>query len=231
MADNGATPLDSFRAQLDSARDKIGETTRKSFDGMKDSLKANPALAQGLEKTETAVKTTVSEFEEKGFCTNYKKFNEELLRPFSRMDGSKSMVAEVMGTITLKPENPKTSFVLWNVLCFWLGVVDFVLMFLFSNTVVAGALTVAAADGFAGYCFAYFFYFIFICTDKKKWMLIGFSAIAVYVLTVLILAYYALTSFNVAELVLNLLKVVANAIMGYSAYLLYKEASDPKEML
>lgn len=215
----------SFRETIDSARDQVLTTARKSFDGVKESVKtANPYLGEKLEQTEGAVTKLTTEFEEKGFCTNYKNFNIELFRPFMRADAAKPLLAEIQSTLTLKPENPTMAFVMWNVLCFWLGVFDFMFLFLVSSGVVAGELVIAAADGFTGYCFAYYFYFVFVCTENKKWKLTGFVALVFYVLIVIYLAYAAATTLNIPELVLNVLKAIFNTIVGYHAYLLYKGA-------
>ena len=74
----------------------------------------------------------------------------------------------------------------------------------------------------AGYCFAYYFYFVFVCTENKKWKLTGFLALVFYVLIVIYLAYAAATTLNIPELILNVLKAIFNTIVGYHAYLLYK---------
>lgn len=229
MADDA--PLTSFRETIDSARDKVLTSARQSFDGVKESVKsANPYIGEKIEASEKAVTQLTSEFEEKGFCTNYKNFNIELFRPFMRADAAKPLLSEIKSTLTLKPENPTMAFVMWNVLCFWLGVIDFLILFLSSSGVVAGALTVAAADGFTGYCFAYYFYFVFVCTENKKWKLTGFLALAFYVLIVIYLAVAAFTELNIVELILNILKAVFNTIVGYHAYRLYKDTPTP-EML
>ena len=58
----------SFRETLDSARDQVLTSARKSFDGVKESVKtANPYLGEKLEQTEGAVTKLTTEFEEKGF--------------------------------------------------------------------------------------------------------------------------------------------------------------------
>jgi len=199
---------------------------------MKEGIKtANPYLGEKIEQTETIVKTTVSEFESKGFCSNYKDFNIELFRPFKRADNDLPVMSQIVGTLSLKPENPKMAFVMWNVLCFWLGVIDFVVLFLISDSLVAAALVVAAADGFAGYCFAYLFYFVFICSGKKQWMLVGFVFIALYVCITLYLCYANAVTLDILELLLNVLKTASNTIIGYHAYVLFKDTPSGPEML
>ncbi|KAL1500248.1 hypothetical protein AB1Y20_012916 [Prymnesium parvum] len=229
-------PLESFRASVDSAREKIATSTAKSIGGCKESLKThNPKLALKLEETENAVKKVSSEFDELGFWTNYKNYNVELFRPFKRADASKPLLSEIKGSLSLKPENPKMAFVLWNVLAFWLGVIGAVLMFLVSDALVLASLAYAASRMFVGYCFAYLFYFIFICTDKKKWMLFGFVAILLYVLLTVYGAYNSAAHITegdaVLELVLNILYSAFNIIVCYHAYHLYKGVPSQAEML
>jgi len=225
-----ATTCTSFRDTLDSARKSVADGVEAGYGNMKESLKtANPYLGEKLETTEGKIKETAADFEKKGFCEKYKEFNVELFRPFKN---KKSIMGDIMSTLTLKPEDPKAAFKLWNALCFWLGVVDFVILFLISTSLVASALVVAACDGFLGYCFAYFFYFIFVCGEKKFYMLFGFVLIALYVCITIYLSYYnALVSLNILELVLNVLKTLFNTIIGYHAFLLFKAADGDKEML
>jgi len=236
MAENGdySTPLDSFRESLASARSKTAEIAEQSFRKTQEALKeSNPFLAEKLEKTAATVTKVNSDFEELGFWTNYKNYNIELFRPFKRADPAKPLMVEIQETLTLKPENPKMAFVMWNVLCFWLGVLDVLVLGLFQASLFLWVLTVAAVDFFAGYAFAYFFYFVFVCSEKKSWMKVGFAAIAIYVATVLYLAYASVMTVDILGVVLNVAKAIANGIVGYHAYLLFTAApaEASKEML
>jgi len=228
--------LNSFRESFDTARDKIMTETSKGMVAAKKTLEEkNPYLHKKVEETETKVMEITSDFEKQGFCKNYKDYNIELFRPFKRADASKALLEEIKSTLTFKPENPKMAFVMWNVLCFWLGVADFIIVFLTATTLVSGALVVAAADGFAGYCCAYFFYFVFICTANPNYMMLGFIALALYVVTVMYLAYTCAVTGNFLEVVLNILKAIFNFVVSYHGFLLWKAAKDqyapPKEMV
>jgi len=222
---------------VDTARESVSQ----SFNNMKESLKqANPSWHEKLEQTSATITKTTSEFEQLGFCTNYKNFNVELFRPFKRADKDKPLIEEIKSTLTLKPEDLKLAFVVWNVLCFWLGVVDFIVLFLVATDVVAGALTIAAMDGFAGYCVAYFVYFIFVCSVKKKWMLLGVIFLVSYVCWLIYHAYNSVTSIDVIEVLIDVPKIAFNSILTYHAFMLYKETKEeesapkesaPKDML
>ena len=78
----------------------------------------------------------------------------------------------------------------------------------------------------AGYCFAYFFYFIFICSGNKKWMLYGFAALVTYVLMTSTSAAAAMI-LNIPEVVLNVLKATINSVVGLHAYTLWKVTRPP----
>jgi len=83
----------------------------------------------------------------------------------------------------------------------------------------------------AGYCFAYFFYFVFICSGNKQWMLVGFIFIAIYVCITIYLSYMNIVAFNILELLLNVLKTIFNTIVGYHAYILFQATPSGAEML
>jgi len=218
-AEDGSAPL-SFRETMDSARDKVVTTLDSARTSFKE--KAPPFLVTKVEELEEVGK----DYQDKGFYSNWKDFNKEVLSLFK--EGS--WKDQLMSTLTLKPEDPKAAFIFWIVACFWLGVVDFVMYFLLSNTLVLTGLILALADGFTGYCFAYFFFFTFVCTEKKKYKLLGFVMLAVYTLTVLYFTYAKLVpGMHIEEALVNLLKALFNSIASFHAFKLYK--SPTPEML
>jgi len=218
MAEDGETPIATFRKSIDGMGDKVRETAAKSFEGTKLWIKEkNPALGEKIDEAEQVVLTYRGEFEKKGFCENYKDYNKLLLST------PMSMTMERMkASLSMKPEDPKTAFITWNVMCFWLGVVDLILVGLLTVGLVLGALGMAALDCFLGYVVAYFFYFVFICSENKKLMQFGFIALAAYVVITLYLAYTSFMGLQFLEVGLNVFKAVFNSIVSFHAFQLYR---------
>ena len=134
-----------------------------------------------------------SEFEENGFYSDFGEFNIELFRPFKRMEAEAppklsvmsacGVCLKLMAPVLMTCPNPfkpssessrKIAFVIWNVVCFWLGVFDLLLIFLLkSEKSSVWAWLIAIVDGALGYLFAYTFYFLFISYAKPEYMRIG----------------------------------------------------------
>lgn len=124
----------------------------------------------------------------------------------------------------------KAKFVLWNVLCFWLGVVDLLVIFaLKSELASTWAWLIALVDGLLGYLFAYTFYFVFVAYGSSlKWMLWGVGLVASYVALTAYLTYEGLRGpgdhIEAIEGVLNGCKAVANTVVLYhAATIVYKQ--------
>ena len=143
---------------------------------------------QLIAETLTKAEEVAVDFEEQGFSAGFVAFNSELLRPFKRMKRDycthpSGIVLDVCDTLSLRPSSPKMAFIFWNVMCFWVGAIDVVLVLLLEHGVSWLSVVVACVDGLLGYLFAYTFYFLFILTCKrtKFWMRVGLVVIAAYV--------------------------------------------------
>jgi len=115
------------------------------------------------------------------------------------------------------------SFVLWNVLCFWLGVIELMLFFLLKTEFGLWGWLIVIVDGLLGYLFAYTFYFIFVSYAKREWMGRGLGALLVYVAATAYLTYEGLTDpththIDRAEGIANGLKAFANAVAAFHAW-------------
>jgi len=221
------SPMNTFRKSVDGMGEKVRDTASKSFDSTKLWIKEkSPGLGETIENIEKEVLTTYREdVEKKGFYENYKDYN-KLLFSVPMSTTKEALIASLTG----KPQSVKDAFILWNVLCFWLGVVDLLLVGMLTVGLVFGAFSIAALDCFAGYVMAYFFYFVFICAENKKLMTFGSVCLAVYVLLTLYLGYTSFMTLNILEVVLNAFKAAFNSVVAFYAIQLYR-ATPQKELV
>ena len=186
-----------------------------------------------------------SEFEENGFYSDFGEFNIELFRPFKRMEAEAppklsvmsacGVCLKLMAPLLMTCPNPfkpssessrKIAFVIWNVVCFWLGVFDLLLIFLLkSEKSSVWAWLIAIVDGALGYLFAYTFYFLFISYAKPEYMRIGLYIMGLYVLGTAYLTYEGLAGpgghIDKSEGIVNGCKAVANAVEMYWGIKIY----------
>jgi len=94
------------------------------------------------------VQATAEEWEEQGYSEGFAMFKAELLRPLKRTTTS------CTDTLSLRPKNPKMAFILWNVICFWVGIVDVLLALMlehgFAVVVVLCAMMLLLERGSVG---------------------------------------------------------------------------------
>ena len=203
-------------------------------------------LEERVESAWDALDEVASEFSKQGFCRTFGEFNAELLRPFKRMSNDdeprrgmlpgpvmlmRAACLPVLATLPnpCKPTSPssrKFAFVLWNVLCFWLGVLDLVIIFLLRSELSSmWAWMIALVDGLLGYLFAYTFYFVFIAYGKRKWMGLGLLLLVSYVFGTGYLTYEGLNGpgdhIEVIEGVVEGLKATANTVVFYHGLQIY----------
>lgn len=141
----------------------------------------SPFAASAFVKAEAIA----GEFGENGFCEQFASFNYELLRPFNSVrDSDDTLLKNVAKAFSLRPKAPKVAFVFWNVVCFWIGIVDLILVLLLEHGFTVVSTVVGLVDGVLGYLFAYTFYFLFISTgpNMMSWMGLGLVLIMLYVL-------------------------------------------------
>ena len=75
------------------------------------------------------------------------------------------------------PADAKASFVLYNVLAFWMGVLESLLYAVFG-----GSLLSLVWNGALSFCVAYTLYFTMTCTQIKPYMFYSLCFIALYIL-------------------------------------------------
>ena len=173
-----------------------------------------------------------------GFCDRERimEYNDELIHPFKFMppeDGDMRGYLEVSFSCcaplctTLQPFRPtsaasrKTTFIMWNVTCFWLGFFELVLMFWLRTEPGLWSISIAILDGLLGYFFAYLFFFIFISNPNVVWMCRGLVVIGLYVVGTAFLTYEAFEAPEshvvVIEGIVNGLKALANCVVFFHA--------------
>ena len=85
---------------------------------------------------------------------------------------------EVSRTMRLeKPADVKGSFILYNVLAFWMGVLESLIFAVFG-----GSLLSLVWNGALSFCVAYTLYFTMTCTQIKPYMFYSLCFIALYIL-------------------------------------------------
>lgn len=103
--------------------------------------------------------------------------------------------------------------------CFWLGVLDLVLMYALKESMGVWVVSIAIVDGLLGYFFAYLFYFLFAMHDDVIWMCRGLIVIFLYVCGTAFLTFEALSDpdshVEFSEGLVNGLKAFANLIVFF----------------
>ena len=110
---------------------------------------------------------------------------------------------------------------MWNVVCFWLGFLELILLYLLKTEFGVWSVSIAIVDGFLGYIFAYLFYFVFVATANRRWQFWGFMTILAYASGTAYLTFEALTLSTshvvLIEGLVNGCKALANFCVGYHA--------------
>ena len=164
-----------------------------------------------------------NDYADSGFG-NFANFNIELIRPFKRLSGSsfEEMKSEIVSSIALKAPNPTQAFILWNILCFWLGILDITFALLFGLNLFS--LIIFGLNAASGYIFAYFFYHTFIVLRKKRYLICGFGMLCVYIAMMLMAASVSLI--NPFGFGFSVAKALANAILALHAWQLVQLAPE-----
>lgn len=188
-----------------------------------------------LNAVSSCVAETAAELDQLGFRSTLIGYHRELILPFSRLgdeDAGASPLqvlragccAPLLNTLPCanigRPSSDrvrKASFVLWNVACFWLGVIDLVLIAVLKEKHIEASFwtsCIALVDGLAGYFFACLFYFLFVSSVNTRFQGWGLWILLLYAGGTAYLTYEALEHpedhVEIAEGVLNALKCVAN---------------------
>jgi len=193
----------------------------------------SPFAASAFVKAEAIA----GQFGENGYCEQFATFNYELLRPFNSLrESDDSLLTNVAKAFSLRPKAPKVAFVFWNVVCFWIGIIDLILVLLLEHGLTVVSTVVGLVDGVLGYLFAYTFYFLFISTgpNMMSWMGLGLVLITLYVLGTGYLTVRAWNSLEMIEeitgesywevlleIFLEGAKCAANLMLLYDALMLY----------
>lgn len=192
--------IDHAQRHLEALGTQVGARVRE----------ASPWAGERLDEAAAAA----VEMERKGFSKHVKEFNASLLRPLQ--DGTSEVLAVARATATCAPgQDARKAFALWNVLCFWLGVVILLLDFVLPM----GMPLIELVGVIGGYAAAYTLHFIFVRVPQKAWMRAALLVLALYV------------SYNVFAGVGGLVLVVpgaiafaragANAVLLWYAWTLY----------
>ena len=198
------------------------------------------------------LRNTAAEFHSEGYSEHFGIFNVELLRPLkaprrasTAPDAAPTQGATcdtVLDMFSLRPRAPKMAFIFWNVVCFWVGILDVVLVLVLEHGLSTFAILMGVFDGVLGYAFAYTFYFLFITTGirTKLWMARGLGVILCYVLGTGFLTYSAWQRIEfieeqtgetlnevLLEIFLESAKCLANLFVLFHGVLLY--AAQPND--
>ena len=169
----------------------------------------------------------VSEMERRGYYSHVAEFNDALLKPLK--EGMNDVINGVRSTATCQPaQNPREAFILWNVLCFWLGVVLlFVTLLLPFGSALAEVLGCALR-----YSIAYTLHFVFIKSPNRQWLLVSLVLLGLYVSSCLFAGVAGVVFLLPA--VISFTRAFANAILlfhAYSLYIMLEGGPDGREML
>lgn len=202
--------------------------------------KVTAAAAETKAKAEAAFASA----NELGFFSHFSEYNLELINPAQKLMADQSLMsaptikekglymfekakAEVMGHVTFDPPTPKESFQLYNVLGFWLGVLESVFFALFGHGLIS-----LAWNGAVGYAIAYTLYWTMTCCNIQK---IQFYAMVFIALYIGFNVYMGIsTLIYVLPSALYFSKAFCDCLMFINGYKMYKAiAGDsllPKEM-
>ena len=132
-----------------------------------------------------------------------------------------------MGHITFDPPTPKESFQLYNVLGFWLGVLESLFFALFGHGLIS-----LAWNGAVGYAIAYTLYWTMTCCNIQKFQFYAMVFIALYIGFNIYMGLSTLIFVLPSALYFS--KAFCDALMFINGYKMYKAiAGDsmlPKEM-
>lgn len=199
---------------------------------------ACPWLVGAVRSLATSVQATAAEWEALGYTSGFRDFQSELMRPFkaSTYTPGPNTRTTCLDTLSFCPRHPRQAFILWNVLCFWVGVLDLLLVLLLEHGLTVYTALLGLVDGLLGFLFAYTFYFLFVTTGPraKLWMLRGLLIILSYVLATGLLTYLAFSRIALIkqatgetyrevmmEIGLEGAKCASNVLVLYHALLIY----------
>ena len=154
---------------LEHARQKAGELGGTLYRSISE---RSPWLASRIDDAVHSI----SEMEARGWTKHFAEFNEALLRPLKQ--GVSQVAASATSSATCTPtQDPAAAFVLWNVLCFWLGM----LLLLLDLLLPWGSSVAELLGGGLAYLAAYTLHFVFIRVPHKRSMLAALILLGLYV--------------------------------------------------
>jgi hypothetical protein len=154
---------------------------------------AKVAATEGAAKAKDAALAGFAAAQEMGFFSHFSEYNAQLISPWQGLMNNdaianagdykaKAMVlfdmikAEVIAVLTLSPADPLAGFRLYNVLGFWFGVFESLIMAFLGHGFISLAWNAAV-----GYAIAYTLYWTMTCTKVKKLMFYAMVFIALYI--------------------------------------------------
>ena len=205
---------------------------------------AKAKATEAAAKAKEAALGAYASANELGFFSHFSEYNQELLTPGLKLMQDETLAGhptikekalymfevakgEVLGHLTLDPPTPKESFRLYNVIGFWLGVVESLIFALFGHGIIS-----LAWNGAVGYGIAYTLYWTMTQAEVQK---LQFWAMVFIALYIGFNVYMGLsTLLYVVPAALYFSKAFCDVLMAINGYKLYKAiAGDsllPKEM-
>lgn len=164
---------------------------------------------------------------DEGFFSHVQQYLQDMLMPWKRIDGGIDPMAlkdEVLLTLQLKSPDPSKGFILYNVLAFYLGVFESLVMVLFGHSALSFLW-----NGALGFCIAYTLYWTITCARQKNYMFFSLIFIALYVafnafMALNTLIYVVPACFYAAKGLVELLQLA-------NGFVLYKEVAGANLML
>jgi len=159
----------------------------------------------------------VQQLEAQGWSSHFSEFNAALIKPFRV--GTSEVVEVVRATARCAAgQDAVVAFSLWNVLCFWLGVVVLVV-----NLLLPGGSDFAEAIGVAfSYLIAYTLYFVFVRAPQPAWM---FASVVFLVLSVSFHVFAGVGGLVLlVPAAMEFAKAAAHAVLLWYAFELYRRS-------
>ena len=129
--------------------EELGDLFRTRVRSLREQASTVPIVNQLMQSAEVVA----GDFEDQGYSSQFAIFNTELIRPFKR-SGEGRVCSDFLNTLSLMPRNPKMAFIIWNVICFWVGIADVILVLLLEHGLSTFTALLGAVDGALGYIFA-----------------------------------------------------------------------------
>jgi len=169
--------------------------------------KAKELASKGVE----AYKQGFSTLEQAGYFEPMKDFNQELVRPLKQVEtvSLENTRKEIFQTLKFDPSSPTVGFNLWNVIGFYLCVIEAIVAIAFDSAIIS--IATAAASILIGYIIAYSLYWGVLVKKKKTYCLRALLLLG---------AYGAYCAFSIVFSILNPIAAVLYGLKALTAILM-----------